>query len=237
MNESDFLERASGAKKNSSIIKGIEIVSTRNTSRNVAFAFMLVFLAMLCPLTSFSQQDHSSMTVRIRTAAGDIIVDLYPDKAPGTVANFLRYVDSGSYNGGCFMRTVRPDNELNPVRIEVIQAVVHPWKENNSFPPIPLERTDKTGIHHVDGAISMARSEPNSATSSFFICIGDQPALDFGGKRNPDGQGFAAFGRVIQGMDVVRRIQQSPAEGQAIVPPVGIVRIVRIAEAPNPTLK
>jgi len=75
----------------------------------------------------------------------------------------------------------------------------------------------------------MARSEPNLATSSFFICIGDQPELDFGGKRNPDGQGFAAFGRVVQGMDVVRRIQMSPAEGQALVPLVRIVSIVRVS--------
>jgi peptidyl-prolyl cis-trans isomerase A (cyclophilin A) len=114
---------------------------------------------------------------------------LYPVKVPVTVANFLRYVDSGSYNGGCFMRAVQPDNEKNPVKIQVIQAVVHPWKENNVFPPIELERTNITGVPHIDGAISMARSEPNSATSSFFICIGDQPELDFGGKRNPGGRG------------------------------------------------
>ena len=133
------------------------------------------------------------------------------------------------------MRTVRPDNEQNPVKIQVIQAVVHPWKENNSFPPVALERTSLTGIRHVDGTISMARGEPNSATSSFFICIGDQPELDFGGERNPDGQGFAAFGRVTQGMDVVRRIQKSPAEGQALVPLVRISSIVRIpVEKPDP---
>jgi peptidyl-prolyl cis-trans isomerase A (cyclophilin A) len=121
------------------------------------------------------------------------------------------------------------------VKIQVIQAVVHPWKERNSFPSIPLERTSITGIRHVDGAISMGRAEPNSATSSFFICIGDQPELDFGGKRNPDGQGFAAFGRVTQGMDVVRRIQKSPAEGQALVPLVRIFSIVHSAvEKPAP---
>ncbi|MFV1980788.1 MAG: peptidylprolyl isomerase, partial [Rhodothermia bacterium] len=87
--------------------------------------------------------------------------------------------------------------------------------------------TDVTGIRHVDGAISMARGDPNSATSSFFICVGDQPELDFGGSRNPDGQGFAAFGRVTDGMDVVRLINQAPAQKQALVPTVGIVRISR----------
>jgi peptidyl-prolyl cis-trans isomerase A (cyclophilin A) len=71
--------------------------------------------------------------------------------------------------------------------------------------------------------ISMARSTPDSAVSDFFICIGDQPSLDFGGTRNPDGQGFAAFGRVIRGMDVVRAIQTAPAEGQKLTPPVPIV--------------
>ncbi len=186
-------------------------------------------LTAIAVVTTFAQEKGSPVSVRIETEAGNIVAELYPDKAPVTVANFLRYVDSGSFNGGCFMRTVRPDNEMNPVKIQVIQAVVHPWKENNSFHPIVLERTSVTGIRHVDGAVSMARSEPNSATSSFFICIGDQLELDFGGTRNPDGQGFAAFGRVIQGMDVVRQIQKSPAEGQALVPTVRILRIVRIA--------
>jgi len=94
--------------------------------------------------------------------------------------------------------------------------------------PIELERTSVTGLRHVDGTLSMARGGPDSATSSFFICIGDQPALDFGGHRNLDGQGFAAFGRVTRGMDVVKKIQASPAEAQRLTPPVIITRIVRI---------
>jgi peptidyl-prolyl cis-trans isomerase A (cyclophilin A) len=178
-------------------------------------------------------QGTTPVALRIETAAGNIDVDLSADQAPLTVANFLRYVDGGFFSGGCFMRTVRPDNEQNPVRIHVIQAVVHPWKENGAFPPIPIEKTSMTGLLHVDGAISMARGEPNSATSSFFICIGDQPELNDGGKRNPDGQGFAAFGRVTRGMDVVRRIQMSPAEGQALVPTIAIQRIVRIGHNPS----
>lgn len=190
---------------------------------------LLVLLLLVLKTAAFAQEKPVPVSVRIETEAGNIIVELYPDKAPASVANFLRYVDGAFFNGGSFMRTVRPDNEQHPVKIQVIQAAVHPWKENNSFPPIALERTSVTGIRHVDGAISMARSEPNSATSSFFICIGDQPELDFSGKRNPDGQGFAAFGRVTQGMDVVRRIQNSPAEGQALVPLVRIFSIVRVA--------
>ena len=95
-------------------------------------------------------------------------------------------------------------------------------------PALPLERTRDTGLRHLDGTLSMARAGPDTATSDFFICIGDQPELDFGGKRNPDGQGFAAFGRVTKGMDVVRRIQQAPAEGQTLTPPVSILNIERL---------
>jgi len=111
------------------------------------------------------------------------------------------------------------------VKIEVIQASA---AAGEGGAPIMLERTNKTGLRHVDGALSMARSTPDSATSDFFICIGVQPELDFGGKRNPDGQGFAAFGRVIEGMDVVRRIQQSKADGQRLSPPVVILSMGRV---------
>jgi peptidyl-prolyl cis-trans isomerase A (cyclophilin A) len=90
-----------------------------------------------------------------------------------------------------------------------------------------LERTRDTGIKHLEGTLTMARDGPDTAQDSFSICIGDQPELDFGGRRNPDGQGFAAFGRVIRGMDVVRRIQTLPAEKQQLVPPVKIQNAFR----------
>jgi peptidyl-prolyl cis-trans isomerase A (cyclophilin A) len=148
-------------------------------------------------------------------------------RAPLTSRNFLRYVDQGSYRGGRFHRTVRPDNQPgNPVRIEVIQGGLDPLRAKD-FPPIGLERTTETGLSHRDGTISMARGGPDTATSDFFICIGDQPALDFGGKRNPDGQGFAAFGRVVRGMDVARQIQTARARGQRLTPPIEIVDITR----------
>jgi peptidyl-prolyl cis-trans isomerase A (cyclophilin A) len=91
-----------------------------------------------------------------------------------------------------------------------------------------LERTNVTGLRHIDGTLSMARSGPDTATASFFICIGDQPELDFGGRRNRDGQGFAAFGQVIEGMDVVRAINRSAAEGQTLRPPIALVRVERL---------
>jgi peptidyl-prolyl cis-trans isomerase A (cyclophilin A) len=115
-----------------------------------------------------------------------------------------------------------------PAKIEVIQAGVNPAREAGAFPAIPLERTSVTGILHKDGTISMARSGPDTAVADFFICIGDQPSLDFGGARNPDGQGFAAFGRVVSGMDVVRAIHQAPAEGENLTPPVTITRASRV---------
>lgn len=167
--------------------------------------------------------------VRLETDAGDIEIEINAAAAPVTAANFLRYVTDGFYHGGQFHRTVRNDNQPdNPVRIEVIQAAANPKRAGEKPPPIPLERTQTTGLSHVDGTISMARDGPDTAQDEFFICIGDQPELDFGGKRNPDGQGFAAFGRVVKGMDVVREIQQSTADGQKLNPPVTIRAAWRI---------
>jgi peptidyl-prolyl cis-trans isomerase A (cyclophilin A) len=165
--------------------------------------------------------------VVIQTELGDIEVEVDTVRAPVTAANFLRYVDLGFYHVGRFHRTVREDNQpQQKVKIAVIQAGLDSLRVQE-FPPIALERTRLTGLSHRDGAISMARDGPDSATSDFFICIGDQPELDFGGKRNPDGQGFAAFGRVVLGMDVVTRIHTAPAEEQALTPAVQILGIVR----------
>jgi len=166
---------------------------------------------------------NGPVLVELTTASGVIEISVDRAHAPVSAANFLRYVRGGFYDGGVFHRTVRPDNQpQNNVKIEVVQAGINPARLKDEFPPIPLERTSVTGLRHLDGTLSMARAEPDTATSDFFICIGDQPELDFGGRRNPDGQGFAAFGRVVKGMDVVRRIQASPAQGQSLTPPVAI---------------
>jgi peptidyl-prolyl cis-trans isomerase A (cyclophilin A) len=166
--------------------------------------------------------------VVVRTALGSIEIEVDRAHAPATAANFLRYVDGGFYDGGRFHRAVKLDNQPGAaVRIEVIQAGIDPARAKEGFPPIALERTSATGLAHEDGVVSMARAEPDTATSDFFVCIGDKPSLDFGGARNPDGQGFAAFGRVVAGMDVVRRIQGAPAEGQKLTPPVAILGVAR----------
>jgi peptidyl-prolyl cis-trans isomerase A (cyclophilin A) len=165
--------------------------------------------------------------VLLKTELGEIALEVCLDRAPVTAANFLRYVDAGRYDGSVFHRTVTLDNQPNnTVKIEVIQG--GQLAAAASFPAIRLERTSVTGIKHLDGVVSMARSGPDTAASSFFICINDQPELDFGGKRNADGQGFAAFGRVVAGMDVVRRIQKQPAEGQTLKPPIKILSVRRI---------
>ena len=176
-----------------------------------------------------SSSQSSVIRIRMETAKGVIEAELDSAKAPRTVANFLGYVDGGSYEQSRFHRTVRADNQPNDsVRIAVIQASADSAHTSRDAKPIALERTSVTGLRHLDGTLSMARGGPDTATSSFFICIGDQPSLDFGGHRNLDGQGFAAFGRVTRGMDVVRAIHALPAEGQRLTPPITITRIVRI---------
>lgn len=165
----------------------------------------------------------------IETEAGAIHVTLEDNRAPGTVANFLRYVDAGMYDGGRFHRVVRMDNQPNDtIRIEVIQGGVNLERMTENGAPIPLERTSVTGLRHLDGTISMARFRPDSAVSDFFICIGNQPELDCGGMRNPDGQGFAAFGQVTEGMDVVRTIQSGVTDGQTLIFPARIISIRRV---------
>jgi peptidyl-prolyl cis-trans isomerase A (cyclophilin A) len=194
------------------------------------FLYCACLVVLHFSLPTAAQNKPELVRVLIQTEMGDIEVEIETARAPITADNFLKYVDGGHYEGGHFHRTVKlnPDNQPNnEVKIEVIQAGINTDRKD-LFPPIKLERTSETGLRHRDGTISMARLGPDTATSDFFICIGDQPELDFGGKRNPDGQGFAAFGRVIKGMEVVRKIQLSPAEGQRLTPPIKILKIKRL---------
>ena len=173
---------------------------------------------------------QAPIRVLVQTELGEIVLEVDAAHAPKTAANFLRYLDAGHFDGGTFHRTVKMDNQPDsPVKIEVIQAGVNPDRAKDGFPPIPLERTSVTGLRHTDGVVSMARGQPDSATSGWFVCINDQPSLDFGGARNPDGQGFAAFGRLVKGMEVVRKIQQAPnMDAQRLTPPIKILKAARI---------
>jgi peptidyl-prolyl cis-trans isomerase A (cyclophilin A) len=136
-------------------------------------------------------------------------------------------VDSNLYDQSVFFRVCDPENESDrDVPIEVIQGG---WLDDRmEFEPIVIETTEKTGLQHLDGTISMARAEPNTATSSYFICINDQPELDQGGRRNPDGSGFAAFGKVLKGMDIVRQIQSQPDSAQMLLDPIMVHSIQRL---------
>lgn len=164
------------------------------------------------------------------TSKGVIKTELYPKKAPITVANFIAYIDSQYYDNALFYRTVKPNNQPNNnIKIEVIQGGLSLSDSDDEFPPIEHENTLHTGIKHLDGTISMARDNPGSASSEFFICIGDQPELDFGGHRNSDGLGFSAFGKVIEGIDVVLLIHKLPDYNQILIQPAIIdsVRIIK----------
>ena len=187
--------------------------------------FLIIFSAAL---TGCSAEPEYPV-VEIITDFGVIEVELYDDRAPVTVANFFRYVDNGLYENGIFHRVVNHDNDpRQPVhKINVIQGSRMRDPDSPDFPPIELERTSITGILHKHGVISMARGGPDTATSSFFICINDQPSLDYEGQRNRDGQGFAAFGNVTEGMDIVMEIYSQPYEEQRFDPPVDIQNIVR----------
>ena len=190
----------------------------------------ILFFSILTIL--FGCSVNKNPRVFISTEMGDIVVEIYIDKAPITASNFLAYVDSGKYNNQSFFyRVVRPDNQPNnPIKIEVIQGGFYTDSliEKLELPPIKHETTEITGIQHKNGTISMARSEPGTASSEFFICIGDQPELDYNGKRNPDGQGFAAFGKVIKGMNIVRKIQLLNDKEQYLEKPIRIKKMEKI---------
>jgi peptidyl-prolyl cis-trans isomerase A (cyclophilin A) len=185
---------------------------------------LLITLLNLLFVISFAQK---ATECAIQTSMGTIRIELYPEQAPVTVTNFLKYVDAGLYDGTSFYRVCTHENEKErKVQIQVIQGGDVP--ENKQFAPIRMETTQMTGLKHRNGTLSMARDTPNSATSSFFICINDQPELDFAGKRNPDGQGFAAFGQVVRGMKVVRKIQAQKNKDQYLLNPVVIHSVKRV---------
>lgn len=199
-----------------------------NQFKRSATALLAVFLGLSPALA------EDIVDVIMSTMHGDIRISLDRANAPLSTANFLRYVDGGHYDGATFYRTVRYDNDNGNPKIEVIQGGLR--DADAPFDAIDHEDTEQTGILHTDGVISMARDEIGTASSDFFICIGDQPGLDKGEVRNADEQGFAAFGKVVAGMDVVRRIHVSPSSapgyseyvaGQIIAEPVLIERVRR----------
>ena len=202
--------------------------------RCLAYALLAAVGAAQSPAGAGREPLAADTLVIFETAKGNIEIAVDAAHAPLTAANFLKYVDGEFYDGGTINRAVRPDNTTrHDVEIQVIQFQIARERQRDQLAPIPLERTSVTGLKHLDGAVSMARSGPDTARGSFSIVIGDQPEMDFAGKRNPDGQGFAVFGRVVKGMDVVKAIQASPTGPsgpygtESLAPPIAIVKAHR----------
>ncbi len=194
---------------------------------------ILLALAVAAALGQQPAARPGEVLVRVETAFGSVDLAIDTKNAPITAANFLKYVDGGFYDGGRVHRATRADNYKpnlpNRPLLEIIQADINPARAADRFPSIPLERTSKTGLTHVVGTVSMPRGQdPDSARSGFVIHLNDQPSLDHGGMRFDDGQGTAAFGRVVAGLDVARRIQQQPVKEQALDPPIAIASIRRV---------
>jgi len=163
-------------------------------------------------------ESENNPIIIMETSLGTITLQLFPKKAPNTVKNFLSYIKQNRYDECHFYRVVHSNNQPeNKILIEVIQGGLGIDKHPLELKAITHENTDQTNILHKNGTISMARLKPGTASSEFFICINDQPELDYGGKRNPDGQGFAAFGQVIKGMEIVEKIQMMDSKDQILM--------------------
>jgi peptidyl-prolyl cis-trans isomerase A (cyclophilin A) len=197
---------------------------------NILMKYKLLFLSIVY-LLSCSQPKYKYPHVLIETKFGEIEIELYPDKAPKSVTAFLSYVDSGFYTNSSFYRVLKEENQPSgSFKAQLIQGGIWQtdYKKGSSLTGIPHEPTNQTGILHTNGTLSLARTSPGTASSEFFICIGDQPAYDYGGAANPDGQGFAAFGKVIRGMDIVRKIHQQPDYEESFEKPIEIFNIKRL---------
>ncbi|MFO7617833.1 MAG: peptidylprolyl isomerase [Bacteroidales bacterium] len=182
--------------------------------RLIASALTLTLLLPAC--------GKKNPVVEFQTTKGNFLVELYVDKAPITAGNFRDLVKKGLFDGASFYRVVRDPSPYNPISINVVQGGIDRMESPPTVEPISHENTDQTGIRHLHGVISMARDAIGTASTEFFICIGDQPELDVRGMRNPDGQGFAAFGKVADGIKVVQAIYSGSAAGEELSPPVRI---------------
>ncbi len=194
-----------------------------------------ILLLVFCSPVLLANTEGETANVVMETGAGTIEIEVYTGRAPLSAGSFLSYVDQKLYQGAAFYRVVRQDNDNGNPKIEVIQGGITDPKK--ALPAVAHETTKDTGILHTDGVVSLARDKPGTGGgAAFFICIGNQPGLDFGNSRNADMQGFAAFGRVTRGMDVVRAIQKMDASapsdseytaGQILVNPVKILNAYR----------
>lgn len=190
-----------------------------------------LLIVFICIMVACSSPKYKNPHVVIETKYGDIEVELYPDHAPKTVAAFLSYIDSGYYKNATFYRVLRDDEQpTDAPKAELIQGGI--WRTNYALsekvPGIMHEPTNQTKILHTNGTISLARQAPGTANTEFFICVGDQHGFDYGGANNADGQGYAAFGKVVKGMDVVKRIYNAPENDGEFDPIIYINKIKKL---------
>lgn len=191
---------------------------------------MYKFILLAALVLSCNQTDYKDPHLLIETGLGDIEIEVYPDKAPKTVTAFLAYVDSGYYNKSSFYRVLKSDQFSSPTNTGIIQGGI--WQTKPTLKAtvtgIEHETTKQSGLTHQSGTISLARTTAGSANTEFFICIGDQSPLDFGRRGTEDGQGFAAFGKVIKGMSIVRKIQAEKSTGDKFDAGITISKISRL---------
>lgn len=184
----------------------------------------LIWLALL---GACNDANTGGNQIVIHTEYGDIQVELFADKSPKTVAAFLKNVDAGVYKGGSFYRVLKNEDLPKEYNQGLIQGGIFQSKQGTKVPFIEHESPKQTGLSHSDGTISMARTTPGTASSEFFICIGDQPQFDSSSRGQSGGLGYAAFGRVTSGMQVVREIQNGKSTGESFDNPVKIHSIKR----------
>jgi len=194
------------------------------------YSFLIV--AIVVSGCSQNKKKYDKPTIDIQTYYGDIIVELYPEKAPKTVAAFLSYVDSGYFKNTTFYRVLKKEDQaMNVAKTQLIQGGLWQtkFKKQQEIPGIPLETTQQTGILHKEGVISLARNEdPNSGNTEFFICMDDEPDYDYGGDASPDKKGYTTFGKVIDGMKYVKEIHAQPDFETNFKPPIKIIDIKRL---------
>ncbi len=191
--------------------------------------YFCLAIVIVCVCISCSHKKYKNPHVEIQTRYGDIEVELYPDNAPKSVAAFLSYVDSGYYKNASFYRALNDDNQVTGSGgIAILQGGI--WQTKPTIKPagIPHESTLQTKLTHENGTISLARQEPGTASTEFFICIGDQKGFDHGGSNNADGQGYAAFGKVVKGMHLIKQFYTQPTNGDQLQQPIEILNIVRL---------
>jgi peptidyl-prolyl cis-trans isomerase A (cyclophilin A) len=190
----------------------------------------LAAIFILVIVFSCNHPHYKNPHVIIHTGYGDIEVELYPAKAPKTVAAFLAYIDSGIYKNSSFYRVLKAEEMPTDFNTGIIQGGIYQSKSDKigKIKPIPHESTLQTGLSHTNGIISFASVGAGTATTEFFICIGDQSALDAGRRGTSDGQGFAAFGKVFKGMDIVRKIQNLNSHGDRFDEKIEITNIERL---------